>query len=228
MSAAVRRSTVTRGIYNQLRDEIVRGSLGPGERLQINELAQRYQVSALPVREALNRLSSELLVVQLDQRGFRVSAMSLDELTELIDVRCHIDRIALRRGLPKADRDWEEQLILAYNRLSRAPGLASGQTVNAEWEAAHRAFHMALISACDWRWVRVYAEQLFDQADRYRHIARAKRSARSARYDEHKLIMESALARDVKLTIERLENHLRKTAQEVLRSGEPRKLSPIC
>lgn len=213
--------TVTRDVYNRLREEIVRGDFSPGQRLQIKELAERYQVSALPVREALNRLSSELLVLQLDQRGFRVSSMSQDELAELVDLRCHIDRIALRRGLPHADSAWEERLILAYSRLSRAPKFTAGRTTNTEWEAAHRAFHMALISACDWRWVRLYAEQLFDQADRYRHIARASRSTGSPRYDEHKLIMEAALAREVTLTIELLESHLRKTAAEVMkrRSG---------
>lgn len=212
-------STVTRDVYNRLRDCIVRGELAPGQRLQIKELAEKYEVSAIPVREALNRLSSELLVVQLDQRGFRVSIITPEELHELIALRCHVEEIALRNGLPQADQVWEERLSLAFERLNCAPKFSEGNLTHPQWDAAHREFHCALVSACSWRWVRMYSEQLFDQADRYRHIARASRVTGPSRRDEHRQILDAALSRDVDLTVTLLHTHLKRTAQEVMRKA---------
>jgi len=72
--------TRTRAIYERLRREIIQGTLLPGEKLRIEVLRTRYNVGGTPLREAMNRLSTEGLVTQSDQRGFRVTPVSADDL----------------------------------------------------------------------------------------------------------------------------------------------------
>src|SRR6201987_2510605 len=115
-SAAVTR---TRAIYERLRRDIIRGTLPPGEKLRIEVLRTRYNVGGTPLREALNRLSTEGLVTQSDQRGFRVTPVSADDLLELTRTRCLINEVALRESITRGGRDWEEGVLLALHRLWR-------------------------------------------------------------------------------------------------------------
>ena len=73
--------------YDRIRRDILNGSLFPDERLQIDTVSQRYAIGAVPIREALNRLSSEGLVERRSHRGFCVASISLADLSELVQTR---------------------------------------------------------------------------------------------------------------------------------------------
>ena len=113
--------TRTSAIYERLRRDIIQGTLLPGEKLRIEVLRAKYDVGGTPLREAMNRLSTEGLVTQSEQRGFRVTPVSADELLELTRTRCWINEVALRELIARGGRDWEEQVLLALHRLSRVP-----------------------------------------------------------------------------------------------------------
>jgi GntR family transcriptional regulator, carbon starvation induced regulator len=66
----------------------------------------------------MNRLSTEALVTQSDQRGFRVTPVSADDLLELTRTRCWINEVALRVSIARGNRGWEEQVLLALSRVS--------------------------------------------------------------------------------------------------------------
>ena len=76
--------TIASSIYERMRRDILDGLLKPGEKLRMHVLRDRYEVSGSPIREALNRLSSDCLVVREDLKGFRVRAVNKTELLELI------------------------------------------------------------------------------------------------------------------------------------------------
>jgi GntR family transcriptional regulator, carbon starvation induced regulator len=111
-----RGGTRTTIVYEQLRREIVSGRLLPGEKLRVEVLRERYGVGGSPLREAMNRLTAEGLVSQLDQKGFRVSPVSTDELLELTRTRCWLNEITLRESITRGDAAWEEQVLLAFHR----------------------------------------------------------------------------------------------------------------
>src|SRR6266576_5934453 len=119
--------TRTRAIYERLRREIIQGTLLPGEKLRIEVLRTRYNVGGTPLREALNRLSTEGLVTQSDQRGFRVTPVSADDLVELTRTRCWINEVALRDSIARGGRDWVERVLLALHRLSRIAVVVDGR-----------------------------------------------------------------------------------------------------
>lgn len=90
-------------IYHVLRSEIIHGESAPGAVLRLRELANRFQVSTTPVREALERLKSDGLCVQMPHRGTRVVALSFEELADIYAVRIGLEGQSARLGLIKLD-----------------------------------------------------------------------------------------------------------------------------
>lgn len=203
--------TLASSVYDMMRQDILKGDLPPGEKLRVEYLRDRYGVGASPIREALNRLSVDGVVVRVDQKGFRVAEVSVAELDELIKTRCWLEETAIRESIAAGDDAWEERLVLAFHRLSKTPRSADQVTsaMNPDWEVLHRAFHLALIGACGSRWLISYCEQLNDLADRYRQLAAYPRRNE---LDEHKAIMDAAVNRKPDDAVEVLVDHYRRTA----------------
>lgn len=204
-------------ICNLVRRDIIAAVLPPGSKLKIAEIAAKYDVGIAPVREALNRLSAESLVVQTDQRGFSVATISPEDLDDLLRARCWLNEMALRESIARGGEDWEERVLVTCHRLLKIPrrigpdGEAS--LSNPQWEEAHRAFHKSLLAACGSSWVLSFCDQLFFKSERYRHIARSASAARSATAaEEHKAIMEVAVARRAEDAIRLLNAHFTQTA----------------
>jgi GntR family carbon starvation induced transcriptional regulator len=212
-------ATIAGELYEHLRNDILYARLKPGQRLRSEALRQRYGGGVGTVREALNRLRAEGLVAQEDQRGFRVSPVSLDELQELTKTRCWVNAVAVAASIAGGDSAWEEGVLLAYHRLARF--VPAGDTTSARMAHGelHRTFHASLYAACGSRWLVAFAETLFDSAVRYQNIALVDQSDDRAYDAEHRAIMEAAIARNAPLTIERLDRHFHETAERVARLG---------
>jgi DNA-binding GntR family transcriptional regulator len=206
--------TLASSVYDMMRQDILKGDLPPGEKLRVEYLRDRYGVGASPIREALNRLSADGVVMRVDQKGFRVAEVSVAELDELIKTRCWLEETAIRESIAAGDDAWEERLLLAFHWLSKTPRSADQVTyaMNPDWEVLHRAFHLALIGACGSRWLISYCEQLNDLADRYRQLAVRVTYPRRNELDEHKAIMDAAVNRKPDDAVEVLMDHYRRTA----------------
>lgn len=202
-------------VHERLRADILSGRLPPG-RLTIRVLGERYAVGQTPLREALNRLAADGLLIAEDQRGFTVPGISAAELEELTRTRCWLEERALRESIAAATEAWEEALLLAGHRLSRTPrGLEDG-VLNPAWEERHREFHERLIANCGSRWLLGFCRQLTDRHQRYRHLA-ACRSLDERDVDaEHRAILDAALRRDADAAVALLTAHYQRTAGVIL------------
>jgi DNA-binding GntR family transcriptional regulator len=83
-------------VYDFLRAEMARGGLQPGEFLDLNELAARLGVSRTPLREALLHLESQGFVTVLPRRGFRLNALTLDDIRHFYEIIGALEAAALR------------------------------------------------------------------------------------------------------------------------------------
>ncbi|GIX14570.1 MAG: GntR family transcriptional regulator [Paracoccaceae bacterium] len=204
-------------IYAELRGAILDGTLAPGVRLNVRELSARFDTGLSPVREALNRLAMEGFAAHADNRGFVVSPVSVPELEDLTQARCWVNELGLRRSIALGDAGWEKAVLVACHRLSRTPReRTDGATgPNPAWNAAHKAFHQALVSACGSEWLIDTCSQPFDSAERYRSLARLAGVSRSDPRDEHKEIMTAALDRDADRAAALLTEHFQRTAHLV-------------
>jgi DNA-binding GntR family transcriptional regulator len=92
--------TVKKSLVETLRDEIVRGDFVPGQYLRLEEIAARFDVSTMPVREALRDLEAEGLVTIFPHRGATVTRLSADELQDIYDIRATLEEMATRLAVP--------------------------------------------------------------------------------------------------------------------------------
>lgn len=205
----IAKATSATQVYEKLRADLIQGTLKPGQKLQIDFVSSRYGAGLNPVREALNRLSSERLVDRRDQRGFFVPPVSIEHWRELVKTRCWVEAKALEESIGNRNQAWEERVVLAFHRLSRTPWTLPGETLaaNPVWEERHRAFHIALLSACGSSILIDFCEDLMDQAQRYRFISVASTFPHRDTVAEHRGIMEAALDGDAPLATRRLTEH---------------------
>lgn len=219
--ASTGRETLASIAYQQLLDDIVGGRLPPGSKLRLQSLAARYHVGNSPLREALNRLSANGMVQRRENRGFRVSPASAEELSELVRTRCWLEEIALRESIRNGDAGWEESVLLAFHRLSRKRRLSEERFVQFDgtWEDMHRAYHLALLSACHSGILLEYCAQLHERTLRYRNLSSMKAWRERHELDEHRAIRDAALDRDADRAVELLHAHYRITANIVLAEG---------
>ncbi len=96
--ARIARETVQERVYSALRDQLMRGGFEPGQKLKIAELAEAFGTSAMPVREALNRLTVERALETLPSRTVRVPALSKAALQDLRETRFAIEGLAIARA----------------------------------------------------------------------------------------------------------------------------------
>jgi len=206
-------------IYEALRREILDGRYDPRARLRIDRLGDAFGASLGAVREALVRLAADGLVVAEPPKGFAIAPISLADLADLTDTRVELEERCLRRSLQLGDLAWEGRVIGALHRLVRTPLHSKPDSLSVDWAIAHRAFHDALVSACDSAWRLRLREQLFTQAERYRCFTVPYGCGQRDVDAEHRGIAEAALARDADAAAERMSAHLRLTA-ELLRASD--------
>lgn len=195
-------------VYEQIRDDIVLGVLRPGQKLTLESLRQRYSLGMTPLREALYRLSSSLLVTLEDRRGFRVAEISPRHLAEVIYLREQSEALLLRDAFKHADLAWEKRIVAAFHQLQRVADYKPNfGPYTADWESAHREFHVALLSAADLPMLEDFHQSVWNHAARYRNLAQAI-DMHTDVFQGHEQLMQAALARDEQLASVLLRRHI--------------------
>ena len=124
-----------------LRDEIVRGDLVPGQYLRLEEIAARFDVSTMPVREALRDLEAEGLVTIFPHRGAVVTQLSADELQDIYDIRATLEEMATRLAVPFVTKATLAELTSLVEQMDNHPGDAAAIV------RLNHQFHLTLYAA---------------------------------------------------------------------------------
>ncbi len=105
-------------IAAQLGDQIISGAMAHGTHIPEQELAERYEVSRGPVREALRILEREGLVVVNARRGASVSELNAEELAEIFEVRSALLSLAARKNARTQNPELLKLLEYGINKLA--------------------------------------------------------------------------------------------------------------
>ena len=199
-------------------DAILRCEYAPGTKLKLETLAAASGLSSSPLREALNRLVQEGLVLALENRGFWVAPISVAELKDLTRMRLLVESEVLASAIDCGDDEWEARVVAAFHRLDLTEQRLrqdADSPARADWSALHKAFHLALFSGSDSPRLIRTASSLFSQAERYRNFATAhRRKPRNVR-GEHASLMRACLDRKPKEALRLLREHIAATAESV-------------
>jgi DNA-binding GntR family transcriptional regulator len=211
-------------VYARLRADIFDRKLAPGERLAPAELAARSGVSPGVVREALGLLAAQQLVQWQRNRGYNVTTLSPKTLADLIEARKVNEGAALRLSITHGEVAWESEILAAHHRLASVPHANPDDPGrrNPEWAVRHVQFHHALIGACGNPILLDICDRLSDAAELYRAWAGLHHESTHRNVEEeHRKLMEAALAHDADLAVALFEAHVERTRSIVLEHEVP-------
>jgi DNA-binding GntR family transcriptional regulator len=196
MAAVEAIETAGEAAYARLRADILFGRLDPGQRLRLEPLRAQYEVSIATLREALNRLTSEGLILFEAQKGFEVAGVSARDLREISEMRSLLECHGVALSFAKGDLDWEAGVVAAHHRLWRMEErmLAGDRSLTPLWKRYDREFHVALIAACGSRELLALHERIFDRFLRYQVLLVMFRGGVAC--GEHDALLAAALRRD--------------------------------
>ncbi|WP_279478750.1 GntR family transcriptional regulator [Aureimonas sp. SK2] len=128
--------------YDRIRDGLMAGSFDPGQVLVIRTLAETYGISTTPVREALQRLVAERLLVLLPNRSIAVPALEAAKYAELARIRCELEGLAAELAAPRVRKGVLRKLARLADDMDES--LASRD--HDAYRRENRAFHFAVYS----------------------------------------------------------------------------------
>lgn len=206
-------------VYTRLREAILSGELIPGQKLGIDTMRARFDAGATPVREALNRLVSEGLVISRDLRGFSVADLDESELLELYKARAKFFAFLLREAIENGGNDWEERVIVAYHRLSKTPWSTSEDEfkLNPDFSGRLMDFYVALFSGCGSRWLVDFAVRLHHECNRFFWMVMVSKFETNEPESMHRSLVDAVIARDADRAVQVITTLNERLAQTVLK-----------
>jgi DNA-binding GntR family transcriptional regulator len=181
-------------VYATLRSAIIRCELAPGERLIIDDLARRYEVSIIPVREALRLLQSEGLVISVAHVGATVAPISKDSVLEVFVLLEGLELVATRMAAERATAADLDEIAALVTAMDQA--LASGAPER--WADLNTRFHLAISRSAGMPILQEMMQRaldLWDRVRRYYFSGVLVRRAQQAQQEHHQ-ILDQIRARD--------------------------------
>lgn len=211
--------TISDVVFRQVRQDIILGVLPPGTKIKLEQAKDRYAIGVSSLREILSRLTTENLVVAEGQRGFEVSPASRQELMELADLRIVLESHAIGLSFEAGDLEWEGRIVAAHHKLAGAERrlLAGDNSRTIDWVRYDWEFHHSIVSACNSTVLMTSLSSVFDRFLRYHMLAESFRGKAVA--DDHRLLFELALKKDIDGARDVIRRHVMSGVEHVLASG---------
>ena len=206
-----RHRSLGESVTEDLRTAIVSGALAPGARLVEDDIADRFGVSRMPVREALSILQIEGFVHIAPRRGATVATISPAEALQLFEVRAMLEGLAARLAARRKDRADFKRLADIIDSGRRA----AIERHQAELADLHRQFHIALAEAAANRYLIDLTAPLPAKIDWI--FSTAVRGSSSISWNEHARILEVVSSGDEALAEQIARRHVEDSAEEYLK-----------
>lgn len=207
----VKPPTAQEAVLATLRSDIASGVLAPGEQVVQDDLARRYGVSRVPIREALRILEAEGLLQYHPHRGYFVTELSVQDLTEVYRIRELLEAEALSLVVGQIRDDDIDDLQELLTEVERATAAGDVAAIT----EANRTFHFAMLHVCGKpRLVRMI-RLLWDATDAYRAVYFHDPANLERVNAEHRLMMAALRARDAEGLVAVQAEHRHRSAAAV-------------
>jgi DNA-binding GntR family transcriptional regulator len=196
-------------VRGELRRAILDGKLEGGAQLKQDELAERFGVSRIPVREALKQLAAEGLVTFHPNRGAVVSSLSLDEVLEMLEIRIALECRALRLAITNMLEDDFEDLSQILDDYDREP---NAQT----WGEMNWRFHAALYAPCHRPKLLAMIDANYGHVGRFTRVQVSLAAGKERPQREHREILKACREGNADRAARLLEEHIVYTQKSLL------------
>jgi DNA-binding GntR family transcriptional regulator len=205
--------TLPARIARALVDRIVTGQLQPGERVGQDALAAEFGASHVPVREAFRRVEARGLLVSEPRKGVRVSSLDEASVVEISRMRGVLEPLALRHAIPAMTAADIDLAKAAIDAGTQAQGMQ-------DWEAANRAFHVALYRPCAMPRLLASIDMLHESRTRYMHATASCVAWDPGSQREHRQLLSAVRKGDVERACRLLEAHIADAGETLIRGLE--------
>jgi DNA-binding GntR family transcriptional regulator len=191
-------------VFESLREAIIKGLLGPGERIMEVQLAEELGVSRTPVREAIRKLELEGLVIMLPRRGAYVAGISVKDIADVFEVRAALEALAASLAAARIQDDELEELERSLVEIAE---VSDSQDVHAV-VARDTGFHDIIYRASKNPWLMQIISNLQDQVQRFRLATLSRPGRTKEAVEEHKKIVEAISERNSELAAQLAREHI--------------------
>lgn len=208
-------------ISRALADRIISGQIEPGAKLRQDHIAEEFETSHVPVREAFRRLEAQGLAVSEPRRGVRVASFDLTQVKEVAEMRAALEVLALRHAaqhLTPAILDQAEEATKAGDKSKDVRS----------WEEANRTFHRLLLAPCKMPRLLASIDDLHAASARF--LFATWRSDWESRTDyDHRAILGALRKGDVEAATSILTHHVQRIGHKPrpTASGKPQEVFVI-
>jgi DNA-binding GntR family transcriptional regulator len=166
-SAPIPRQSLSAAVAERLREKILSGELREGQQLRQDAIAAEFQISRIPVREALSHLAAEGLITIVANRGAVVSALSPDEIMQMFETRAVLECYMLRCAIPNTK---EEDFMGAEDVLVQYEQSLEKDSEMKSWGQWNWSFHSALYAPANRPVMLAFLKTLNINCDRYTRL----------------------------------------------------------
>jgi len=188
-------------IFDALRDEIINGHLKAGESIRQEYIAKIFNVSRIPVREALKRLEAQGLVKNERYKGCVVSSLSDDEVAEIYELRLLLEPLIIKSAVENIDK---QTLKTARTYCEEF----SAEENSANWGELNRKFHEALYQSANKPFHLKIIKEASDRIDSYIRAQLVLTEGMEKARIEHMGILEACEKGDGDLAAELTRKHI--------------------
>ncbi|HUK24441.1 MAG TPA: GntR family transcriptional regulator [Terriglobales bacterium] len=219
---AIPRQSLTSAVADKLRDQIIRGEIVEGAQVRQDAIAAQYQVSRIPVREALRQLEAEGLITILPNRGAIVPVLSPDDIEELFAIRALLEPEVLKLSIPhltQSDFTQADSILRKYEvELQRE------QHVEA-WGRLNWQFHSTLYSRANRPYFMSIIRNVNNNGERYTRLQLYLTHGMKRANEEHHEILQLCRKRDVGAAARLLRQHIQYAGQSLKQVLQERRAS---
>ncbi len=191
-------------LKDEIENEIVAGRFQPGERLDEVSLAQRFNVSRTPIREALHALAASGLVEVRPHRGTIVSEVSPDRLVEMFEVMAEMEAMCGRLAARRMTEAEQLDLVDAHAECGRAADDGDSD----KYYYANERFHFGIYDGSHNSFLSDQSKTLHRRLQAYRRLQLRVRNRMATSFHEHGSIVTAIKSGDGDLAADLLRRHV--------------------
>lgn len=218
--SAIPRQSLTSAVADKLRDRIIRGEIPEGSQLRQDVIAAQFQVSRIPVREALRQLHAEGLITILPNRGAIVPELSPDDIEELFTIRALLEPELLKASVPRLT---EEDLSQAASVLRKFADELTHEEHIAAWGRLNWQFHSALYGRANRPHFMDIIRNINNKGERYTRLQLSLTHGMKRANQEHRQLLKLCRQRDAAAAAKLLRQHIQHAGQSLKQALQDRR-----
>lgn len=206
-----RKQVARQSIVEELRARILDGTYGAGARVRQEDVAEEFNLSRLPVREALRELESEGLLIIEPHRGARVAAVDRTELEQIYTLRAAVEPLAIQRSVPNLEPTDFEDLERLATRMEQSHDIE-------EFLSADREFHLASYRGVQFPLIVQLVERFWNTTQHYRRSFAEVRTPDQFQlaHSDHRMLIQAARDKNSDVAAAIVKRHIERTRDDLM------------